>query len=164
MVACIVWKILNKRKRQPWIVAVYQSLEWQMYYNSWKHIQCEDQAVGCRFWSLHRKMYAKYVNNQQREVLAVYDAINKISVVKSSMNSTYLSVGWSQRCNVCLYCWKVCDNVKQQPCIVAVYRSLEQQVYCKYLNNIQCEGPAVRCRFWSLQRKMYAKYVKNQQR
>ena len=51
-----------------------------------------------------------------------------------------------------------------QPCIVAVYRSLEQQMYCKYLNNIQCEGPAVRCRFWSLQRKMYAKYVKNQQR
>ena len=42
--------------------------------------------------------------------------------------------------------WKICDNIKQQPCIVAIYRSLEQQVYCKYLNNIQYEGPEVLCR------------------
>ena len=42
---------------------------------------------------------------------------------------------------------KICDKIKQQPCIVAVYRSLKQQVYCKYLNSIQCDGPAVRCRF-----------------
>ena len=41
---------------------------------------------------------------------------------------------------------KIRDKRKQQPCIVAVYRSLERQVYCKYLNNIQCDGPAVRCR------------------
>ena len=45
-------------------------------------------------------------------------------------------------------------------CIVAVYRSLEQKKYCKYLNNIQCEVPVVRCRFRSLQRKIYAKYLK----
>ena len=38
------------------------------------------------------------------------------------------------------------DKIKQQPCIVGVYRLLEQQVYCKYLNNIQCDGPEVRCR------------------
>ena len=70
-------------------------------------------------------MYAKYVNNQQREGLDVYDAINKIAVVKSSMNSNYLCVGLSLICNVCPYCWKICDNIKPKPCIVAVYRSLE---------------------------------------
>ena len=59
---------------------------------------------------------------------------------------------------------KICDKYKQQPYIFALYRSLDQQVYCKHLNNIQCDGPAVRCRFWSLQRKMNASYVKNHQR
>ena len=145
-VARIVWKICNKRKQQPWIVPVYRSSERQMYCNYWKHIQCEGTAVRCRFWSLQQKMYAKYVKNKLHECLAVYGVINKIAVVKSSMNCTYLCVGWSQRCNVCPYCWKICDNIKQQPCIVAVYRSLEQQVHCKYLNNIQCDGPAVICR------------------
>ena len=29
-------------------------------------IQCEGQAVRCMFWLFQRKMYAKYVNNQQR--------------------------------------------------------------------------------------------------
>ena len=41
---------------------------------------------------------------------------------------------------------KICDKIKQQPCIVEVYWSLEQQVYCKYLNNIECDGPEIRCR------------------
>ena len=41
----------------------------------------------------------------------------------------------------------ICDKIKQQPCIVVVYRFLEQQVYCKCLNNIQCDGPELRCRF-----------------
>ena len=36
-------------------------------------------------------------------------------------------------------------------------------MYCKYLNNIQYEVPAVRGRLWLLQRNIYAKYVKNQQ-
>ena len=146
MVARIVWNICNKRKQQPWIVAVYRSLERQMYCNFWKHIQCECPAVRCRFWSFQHKIYAKYVNNKQREGMAVYNTINKIAVVKSSMNRTYLCVGWSRICNVFPYCCKICDNIKQQPCIVAVYRSLEQQVNCKYLNNIQCGGPAVICR------------------
>ena len=39
----------------------------------------------------------------------------------------------------------ICDKIKQQSVIVAVYRSLERQMYCKYLNNRQLEGPAVRC-------------------
>ena len=146
MVARIVWKICNKRKRQSLIVAIYRSLERQMYCDCWKNIQCEDPSVRCRFWSLQRKMYAKYVNNQQREGLAVYDTINKIAVVKYSMNCTYLYVCWSRRCNVRLYCWKICDNIKQQPCIVAVYWSLDRQVNCKYLYNIQCDDPAVGCR------------------
>ena len=59
---------------------------------------------------------------------------------------------------------RICDKRKGQPQIVAVYWLLERQIYCKYLNNIQCEGPAVRCSLWSLQRKMYAKYVNTQQR
>ena len=125
---------------------VYWLLERQMYCNCWKHIQCEGPALRCWFWLLQRKMYEKYVKNQQHEGLAVYDAINKISVVKSAMNCTYLCVCLSQIYNVCLYCWKICDNIKQQPCKVAVYWSLERQVYCKYLNNIQCDGPVVRCR------------------
>ena len=53
--ACIVDRIYDKIKQQPWIVAVYQSLE--------------------------RQMYAKYVNNQQREVTAVNYSINKIAVL-----------------------------------------------------------------------------------
>ena len=40
---------------------------------------------------------------------------------------------------------KICDKIKQQPCIVAAYRLLERQVYFKYLINIKCDGPAVRC-------------------
>ena len=138
MVARIVWKICNKRKRQLWIVAVYRLTERQMYCNFWKHIQCDGPALQCMFWSLQRKMYAKYVNNQQLEGLAVYDAINKIAVVKSSMNCTYLCVGWSQRCNVFLYCWKICDNIQQQPQIVAFYRSLERQVHCILFKYLQC--------------------------
>ena len=109
-------------------------------------------------------MYAKYVNNQQHEERAVKNGINKIALVKSSMNCTYLCVSWSLRRNVCPYCWKICDKIKRQPLIVVVYRLLKRQMYCKYLNNIQYEGPAVRCRLRLLQRKMYAKYVKNQQR
>ena len=31
----------------------------------------------------------------------------------------------------------VCGKIKQQPLIDAVNRSLEQQMYCKYLNNTQ---------------------------
>ena len=38
--------------------------------------------------------------NQQREVPEVLDEINKIELVKSSMNCTYLCVGLSRRCNV----------------------------------------------------------------
>ena len=53
--AHIVDKICDETKQRPWIVVVYRSLEQQMY--------------------------SKYVNNQQREVPAVHDAINKISVV-----------------------------------------------------------------------------------
>ena len=43
--------------------------------------------------AIARKIYAKYVNNQQRKGLDVYDAINKITVVKYSINCTYFSVG-----------------------------------------------------------------------
>ena len=53
--ACIFDIIWDKLKQKPWIVAVYRSLE--------------------------RKIYAKYVNNQQREGPAVNDEINKIAVV-----------------------------------------------------------------------------------
>ena len=42
---------------------------------------------------LEQQMYCKYVNNQQREVTAVHDAINKIEVVLLSINFTYLCVG-----------------------------------------------------------------------
>ena len=42
---------------------------------------------------------------------------------------------------------------------VAVYWSLERKMYCNCWKHIQCEVPAVRCRFWSLQRKIYAKYI-----
>ena len=53
--ARIVGRICDEIKQQPLIVVVYQSLE--------------------------RKMYCKYVNNQQREGPAVHNAIKKISVV-----------------------------------------------------------------------------------
>ena len=54
-----------------------------MYFNCQKQIQCEGQAVRCRFCSLQRKNYAKDLKNHQREVPAILDAINKIAVVKS---------------------------------------------------------------------------------
>ena len=79
---------------------------------------------------------------------AVNNKINKIEVREYSTNCTYLCFGWWQRRNVCPYCWKKCGKRKQQPWIFAVYRSLERIYFCKYLNNIQCESPAVRCRFW----------------
>ena len=97
------------------------------------------------------------------EELEVNKKIEKIAVVKSSMNCTYPCVSWWIRRNICPYCWKNCDKRKQQPWIVAVYRSLERQMYCKYWNNIQCEGLAIRCGFWWLQQKMYVRYVNNQQ-
>ena len=37
----------------------------------------------------------------------------------------------------------ICDVIKQQPWIVVVYWSLERQMYCKYVNNRQHEGPEV---------------------
>ena len=40
----------------------------------------------------------------------------------------------------------ICDVIKKQPWIVAVYRSLERQMYYKYVNNRQREGPEVQCR------------------
>ena len=105
-------------------------------------------------------MFAKYVNNQQREGQAVNNDINKIVVVKYSMNRTYLCVSWSWRRNFFPYCFKICNKRKWQPWIVAVYWSLERQMHCNCRKHIQCEGPEVRCWFWSLQRKMYAKYIK----
>ena len=38
---------------------------------------------------------------------------------------------------------RICDEIKQQPWIVVVYWSLERQIYCRYVNNQQREGPAV---------------------
>ena len=38
---------------------------------------------------------------------------------------------------------RICDEIKQQPLIVVVYRSLERQMYSKYVNNQQREGPVV---------------------
>ena len=55
MFACIVDILCDKIKQQPWIAAVY--------------------------WSLQRQMYEKYDNNQQREGPEVHEAINKIAVV-----------------------------------------------------------------------------------
>ena len=75
-------KICDKGKQQPWIVAVYFSLEWQMYCKYFNNIHFEGPAVRYRLWSLQRKMYAKYVNNQKREVPKVNDKIDKIAVVK----------------------------------------------------------------------------------
>ena len=53
--ACIVDRICDEIKQKLWIVAVHRSLE-------------------C-------KMYAKYVNGQQREGPAVHDAVKKIALV-----------------------------------------------------------------------------------
>ena len=44
------------------------------------------------YWSLQHKIYAKYVNNQQREGPAEDDKIDKIAVVKISMNWNYVCV------------------------------------------------------------------------
>ena len=38
---------------------------------------------------------------------------------------------------------RICEKIKQQPLIVVVYWSLERQMYCKYVNNQQLDGPAV---------------------
>ena len=81
MFAWIFDIICDKLKQKPWIVVVYRLLQ--------------------------RKMYAKYVNNQQREGPAVDYKINKIAVVKFSMNCTYLCVSWWKIRNVCLYCWRI---------------------------------------------------------
>ena len=53
--ACIVGRICDEIKQQPWIVVVY--------------------------WLLERQICCKYVNNQQHEGPAVHNGINKISVV-----------------------------------------------------------------------------------
>ena len=118
--ACIVGKICDAIKQQPWIVVVYLSLE--------------------------RKMYCEYVNNMQCEGTAVLDAINKISVLLLSMNCTKLCVCRSLKRNVCPYYWRSmrCNQIKTWT--VVVYLSLERKMYCEYLNNRQHEGPEVRCR------------------
>ena len=41
---------------------------------------------------------------------------------------------------------EVCDVINEQPRIVAVYWSLERQMYCKYGKNRQREGSVVQCR------------------
>ena len=158
------WKKFDKRKQQPWIVAVYWSLERQFFCKYLNNIQCDGPAVRCRFWLLQCKIYIKYVNNQQREGRAVNDKTNKTAVVKYSMNHTYLCVSWRRIRNVRPYYWKQFDKRKQQTWLVAVYWYLERKMYYNYWNNIQCEGPEVRCSFWSLQQNIYAKYVNNQQR
>ena len=61
-------------------------------FKQYNNIQYDGQAVWCRFWLFQRKMYAKYVNNKQREGQAIKDDIKKIAVVKFSMNRTYLCV------------------------------------------------------------------------
>ena len=71
--------------------------------------------------------------------------MNTTAVVKYSMNCNQLCIGSSKRCNVCTYCWKICDSIKQQLCIVTVYCLLERQMHCKDLNNKQSDGPAVGC-------------------
>ena len=38
---------------------------------------------------------------------------------------------------------RICDKIKQQLWIFAVHRLLERQMYVKYVNNQQREGPAV---------------------
>ena len=73
-------------------VADYRLLEQQMYCTYLNNIQCEGPAVRCRLQLLQHKMYEKYVNNQQHEGMTVNDKINKIAVVKFSMNCTHLCV------------------------------------------------------------------------
>ena len=50
---------------------------WLILYT--EEIQCEGQVVRCRFWLFQYKMYAKYVNNQQRERRVVNDDIKNSS-------------------------------------------------------------------------------------
>ena len=40
----------------------------------------------------------------------------------------------------------MCDNIYQQRCIVAVYRSKERPVYRKYVNDLKCDETVVRFR------------------
>ena len=86
-----------------------------MYCKYLNNIQCEGPAVRFRFWSLQRKMYAKDVKNQQREVLAVIDPINKIAVVKTSMEChlPFLSVD-HEYATFALIVFRVCDKRKRQ--------------------------------------------------
>ena len=48
--------------------------------------------MRCRIWSLLRKIYAKYINNQKREKRDINKNKNQIAVVKYSMNRTYLCI------------------------------------------------------------------------
>ena len=89
--------------------------------------------------------------------------INKIAVVNNQWIALIFVLVDNENTMFARIVGNICDKRKQQPRIVAVYWLLERQIYWKYLNNIQCEGLAVWCRFRSLQRKMYAEYVKNQQ-
>ena len=129
----------------------------QMFCKYLNNIQYEGPAIRCRFWLLIRKMNAKYINNQQREGRLVNGDINRITVVNPEwITLTYVLVD-DEDATFARIVGKTCKKRKRQPWIVSVYRSLERQIYCNYWNNIQCEGPSVRCRFWSFQRKMYAK-------
>ena len=118
--ACIIDIICDKIKQQPLIFMVYRLLEWKMYY--------------------------KYVNNIQREGPSVLDAINKISVLLLSMHCTHLFFGRRQRRNVCPYFWR---SMQYNQITTVNSRGLSvvrMKMHCKYVNNIQLEGPAVQCR------------------
>ena len=53
-------------------------------------MECDSQAVWCRFWLFQREMYEKYVYNQQYEGQAINGDILKIALVQYSMHRTYL--------------------------------------------------------------------------
>ena len=60
-------------------------------------------------------MYAKYVNNQQREGRAINVDINRIGVVKYSMNRNYhVLVDYEDAIGARIV-WKICNRRKRQP-------------------------------------------------
>ena len=75
-----------------------------------EQIKCEGQAVQCRIWSLQREMYAKDVN-QQRVEPAVIDAINKITLVKSSMEFHLPLCRFIAKMQCLPVLLEICDNI-----------------------------------------------------
>ena len=67
-------------------------------------MQCDSQAVWCRFWLFQCKMYAKYVNNKQREGRAInYDIKKQYQYNIQCIALTYVKFDDEDKIFACIF-------------------------------------------------------------